>query len=198
MNCNNCNILIENKYSFAIKNNQCPACGKHIMKPEKLASYTRLQELIKNNFVEVDSEKLANLVLANFEIKQLFKEGNLNNEDTDTVVEVTKDTNAVVEVTEDDVKLSDEEYDAIHKAKQIGEAKKLKNMREDAYKGALMSQYGMGEEADGPDVTGSGEFFNDENTNTVELVDRIEQSQKQNYSQSGMLSGVGGFSRSDV
>ena len=95
MKCSNCKIDIAKKYSFAIKNNQCPACGKHIMQPEKLAAYTRLQELVKNNFSGVDCEKLANLVVANFELKQLFKEGNLN-EDTESEVVVT-------EVQEDEI-----------------------------------------------------------------------------------------------
>ena len=74
MKCKSCRIVIEKVFSFAIKNNQCPACGKHIMSPEKLATFTSLQELIKGNFSDVDAEKVANLVVANFELKQLFKE----------------------------------------------------------------------------------------------------------------------------
>lgn len=195
MKCGNCNISIANKFSFAIKNNQCPACGRHIMEPEKLASYNRLQELIKNNFSGIDVEKLANLVVANFELKQLFKESNVNED----VVEVEDESPNEVEVVEveEEKELTDEEYDAAHKSKQIEEAKKLKRMKEEAYKDALRAQYGMGDIEEEGDVAGSGSIFG-EDVNPVELADRMKQAQKQNDSQRAMSSGSGGFRRSDV
>jgi hypothetical protein len=192
MKCNSCKIVVEKVFSFAIKNNQCPACGKHIMPPEKLAAYISLQELIKSNFSDVDAEKVANLVVANFELKQLFKESAV--EESGGLVET--DT---VEVSEDE--MTDEEYDEIHKLRQVEEARaKLKRMKEEAYEDALRDQYGMGEIEDegGGDMPKSDGFFGDENMETAEIVNRMKGSQKQEVSQNKMLSGTGGFSRSDA
>lgn len=192
MKCNNCKIVIEKVFSFAIKNNQCPACGKHIMPPEKLAAYISLQELIKNNFSDVNAEKVANLVVANFELKQLFKESAAE-ESTPTSIETE-----IVEVSEDEI--TDEEHDEIHKMKQVKEARaKLKRMKEEAYEDALRDQYGMGEiEDESVDMPDSDGFFGDENMETVEIVNRIKGAQEQEVSKDKMLSGTGGFSRSDV
>jgi len=189
MKCNNCKVAIEKTFSFAIKNNQCPACGRHIMAPEKLAAYISLQELIKTNFSNVDAEKVANLVVANFELKQLFKESSVD-EPTQSATETE-----TVEVSEDE--MSDEEYDEVYKAKQIEDARtKLRRMKEEAYEDALRNQYGMGDIED-EDVPGSEGFFEGENMKPIEIADRMKQAQKQVTSKDKMLSGSGGFSRSD-
>jgi len=189
MKCNSCKIVVEKIFSFAIKNNQCPACGKHIMAPEKLAAYTSLQELIKNNFSDIDAGKVANLVVANFELKQLFKESAVKSE--------ARTEAEVVEVSEDEA--SDRELDEIYKAKQIEDARaKLKRMKEEAYEGALKDQYGMGDsDEDEVDVPGADGFFG-EDMAPVEAANRMVQTQKQEVSQGKMLSGSGGFSRSDA
>ena len=91
-------------------------------------------------------------------------------------------------------------YDELYKARQAAEAKaKLKELKEEAYEDALRSQYGMNEtDPDTEDVTGVGSFFNEDNVNQIELGDRLERSQRQSDSQREMLSGSGGFRRTDV
>lgn len=182
MKCTNCNVVIDQRFEHAIRSNSCPGCGKNIMPPEKLAAYIGLQELIKTNFPEIESEKVANLIVANFELKQLFKES--------SVKEQTAPEKVEVEVSEDESEISDKEYDEIHKAKQAKEARaQLKKMKEEAYESALRGQFGMDESES--DMFGEG-------TGTVELVNRMQQEQRQSESQNKMLSGVGGFRRSDV
>jgi hypothetical protein len=193
MKCNNCKVAIEKTFSFAIKNNQCPACGRHIMPPKKLAAYISLKELIVSNFPNTDAEKVANLVVANFELKQLFKESSVD--ETNEVVLAEKETETV-EVSEEE--MTDKEYDELYKKKQIEEARKLKKMKEDAYEDALRNQYGMGGGDEDSDVPNSDGFFGDENLSPLEMANRMKQNQKLEESQTGMLSGAGGFSRSDV
>lgn len=189
MKCNSCKTAIEKVFSFAIKNNQCPACGKHIMQPEKLAAYISLQELIKDNFSGVDAEKVANLIVANFELKQLFKE---------SVVKMSGKTETkIVEVSEDEI--TNKDHDEIHKLKQMeGARTKLKKMKEEAYEGALREQYGMNVDDESSDAPGSDGGFFGENMEPIEATNRMVQTQKQEVSQDKMLSGTGGFSRSDV
>lgn len=187
MRCNNCDINIDSKFYFAIKNNNCPACGKYIMPPEKLASYINLQQLIKDNFSDVNSEKVATLIVANFELKQLFKESSGNKPIASRSLEDDED----VEVTEDE--LTDKESDELHKANQMATAKaKLKSLREQAYKGALQKQYGMEKDSD------ESFFDGDLDTNPIEFANRLESEQKLTTSQGEMFSGTGGFSRSDA
>jgi len=62
------------EFTFAIKNNQCPACGKSIMQAERLASYLSLQTLLNKSLPAADAENIANLIVANFEVRQMFKE----------------------------------------------------------------------------------------------------------------------------
>ena len=191
---NSCKIVVEKIFSFAIKNNQCPACGKHIMPPEKLAAYISLQELIKSNFADVDAEKVANLVVANFELKQLFKESAVE----ESVAKPVETETETVEVSEDE--MTDEEYDEIHKAEQLEEARaKLKKMKEEAYEDALRDQYGMSEvEDEGGDMPGSDGGFFSKDLPPIEAANRMVQGQKQEVSQDKMLSGTGGFSRTDA
>jgi hypothetical protein len=163
------------------------------MAPERLASYISLQELIKNNnFSDIDAEKIANLVVANFELKQLFKESSTEEPESEPDITETE----TIEISEDE--MSDEEYDEIHKAKQIEEARtKLNKMKDEAYEEALRNQYGMGDVED-EDIPGSDGFFGDEEIKPVEVANRMKQSQKQSISKNKMLSGSGGFSRSDA
>lgn len=186
MKCNNCKISIDKTFSYAIKNNLCPACGNNIMAPEKLAAFMSLQELIKENFPDINAEKVSNLIVANFELKQLFKESSVE-------VEEPKD----IEVNKEE--MSDEEYDREYKAKQMEEARKLKAMRESVFEDALRGQFGMEVDEEeieiiNPDLDafiGEGDELD-----PAELANRMKQSQKQSISKSKMLSGSGGFTRS--
>lgn len=197
MKCANCDVAIRKEFSYAIKNNQCPACGKAIMPPEQLAAFNSLKELL-SNVPNVDAEVVANLVVANFELKQLFKTapkkklpkissaGNSN--------EAEEVTTEVAEEPHDD--MSDEEYDEAYKAQQVSEAKKkLKQMKQEAYEDALREQYGMGEiEAEG-DVGGPSGFFDEEGT-PIERFNRMKNDQLRDERYNKMLSGKGGFTRS--
>lgn len=147
MKCQSCKVKINSSFAFAIKNNQCPACGNSIMDSKKLASYLSLQSLLDNNFSDIDTEKVVNLIVANFEIKQLFKE-ELTNGHVDDIVEVNEemsgDDNNEGEVSDPDV-ASDEEY----KKRQMADAKEtLKKLREEALNEATAEHWGLGE-ADG-------------------------------------------------
>lgn len=190
MKCSNCDIKIDAKFKFAIKYNKCPACDKHIMHPETLVSYINLQELIKSNFPDINVEQMANLIVANFELKQLFKSSSLGKQDSPHSDNTSESVS--VDISED---MLDKESDEAFKAKQVSESKAiLKKMKEDAYEDALRDQYGMGETDPAEDNDG---FFGEEDLNPVEFANRLRQDQKQNKSQSGMLSGSGGFSRTD-
>ena len=140
MKCENCEVNVGPEFAFAIKNNQCPACGKSIMMPEKLASFLSLQNLLRSNFKELDAERVSTLVVANFELKQIFKE-ELPKAKNEGIIKVealtTKNTS---EVTEDDV-LADEEY----KKKQMAESKTiLKSMRDEVLNEVIADQWGLG------------------------------------------------------
>ena len=176
MKCSNCNIKIGQQFAFAIKKNQCPACGQQLMRPEKLASYTSLQQLLKNNFPNLEIEKITNLVIANFELKQLFKEEG-----------AAEDTIEVIEEMD-----SDQAYDEAHKKKQMEDAKQTINkVRDEAYEDALKAQYGMSnEEGENPFVNLSS------NINPVEETLRLVDEAKKQEKYENMLSGTGGFRRS--
>jgi hypothetical protein len=73
MQCESCNVVIRPEFTHAIKNNQCPACGQGIMQQAKLASYLSLRSLLESNVNDIDAETVASLIVANFELKQLFK-----------------------------------------------------------------------------------------------------------------------------
>lgn len=113
------------------------------MDGKKLASYLSLQSLLSNNFSNIDAEQVANLIVANFEIKQLFKE-ELTSETTEGITEVVEedeDTSNEQEVVDPDV-LSDKE----HKKRQMADAKEtLKKMREEALSEATAEHWGLGD-----------------------------------------------------
>ena len=113
MRCENCSTNISQEFKYALTQNICPACGKIIMGADKLASFLSLQELLKNNFKDLEAEKIASLIVSNFDLKQIFRE------------ELPKEV--VAKKTEEN------EADETHKKKQIKEAKKiLKEMRDKA------------------------------------------------------------------
>lgn len=141
MKCENCEVNVGQEFAFAIKNNQCPACGKSIMMPEKLASFLSLQSLLRSNFKELDVERIASLVVANFNISQIFKE-ELPKAKTESIIKVEPEASPSLtdEVSEDDVD-SDEEF----KKKQMAEGKAiLQNMRDQVLNEAIADQWGLG------------------------------------------------------
>jgi len=180
MKCYNCKINVDGKFAHAIAQNICPACGKDIMSPEKIASYMSLQQLIAKSFPD-QAEKIANLVVANFEIKQLFRE------------DIAEEISEVSEVVEE--RTPDQEADDAHKKNQIAEARK--KIREQEYENALKSQYGMGD-TDPDGVMEPDGFFEvaGEETNPIILASKLEQAQRQSDSYENMVSGAGSVKRS--
>ena len=134
MKCENCGVSIGAEFVFALKQNKCPACGENIMAGAKLASFLSLQTLLRNNFQDLDAEKAASLIVANFELTQIFKEAvapavSIQNQPIEVKEELTEDQK------------SDEEY----KKQQIKESKALlQKMRDEALAEAEADQWGLG------------------------------------------------------
>ena len=178
MKCESCAVTISPAFSHAINNNQCPACGKQIMKQAKLASFLSLKTLLDHSIPEkgVDVDKIASLIVANFELKQIFKE-DLQKSDEE----------GIMEVSEDDPEEKEEEKildpDAEYKAKQKRDAKAiLQKMRDEALDGALEERYGLGE---------GGLLLPDEDAGIYETINK----HKQDNSLSAIRTGGGIFTR---
>ncbi len=146
MKCCMCGIEISSSFMYAIKNNVCPCCGKSIMPNDKLASFLSLKTLLEENFKSIDVEKVSTLIIANFELKQIFKEdlkdqkkegitnfaSGVAKEDT-SQINVEEDAEAVI--AEGGIKL--EPYDK-KKAKDT-----LQKLRDEALNGAIDDRYGI-------------------------------------------------------
>jgi hypothetical protein len=131
MKCDNCAVNVVPEFTFAIKNNQCPACGKNIMQAERLASYLSLQTLLNKSLPAADAENIANLIVANFEVRQMFKEEPKALERGIIPVEQAGEmvSEEVVEEEEETVEASD----AAFKQQQKKEAKEiLRKMKQEA------------------------------------------------------------------
>jgi len=175
MKCENCNTMINAKFSHAILNNECPACGKGIMQQAKLASFLSLRTLLDNNIVAngVDTDKLASLIVANFEIKQLFKE---------ELQELSE--KGIIDVSEDDEVTVDP--DADFKESQKKEAKVvLQKLRDEVLSGAVEDRYGLIED---------GLLISENDAGMHEIVNK----QKQENSLSNTLVGGSPVHRRDV
>lgn len=146
MKCNSCNIEISKEFIFALKANSCPACGKSIMKPEQVGAYFSLCELLRSFVQEANVEKVATSILANFELKQIFKVPDATVTQPSETMAITKSETMTVEepvIMEDGVKL-----EVIDKDKARANQSRLQQMRDEALNGALGDRYGveMGEE----------------------------------------------------
>jgi hypothetical protein len=133
MKCESCGMQISSEFAFAINNNQCPACGKQLMQAMKLASYVSLCELLKENigYAESENQKIANLIIANFELKQIFKE-----EIKNTQLKSVKES-AAIEVEEEQNVVIDENgirYETFDKEKSQD---LLQKMRDEALESVL-------------------------------------------------------------
>lgn len=176
MKCDNCSASISPEFVFAIKNNQCPACGKSIMAPERLAAFVSLRELLVSNFGDINAEQVASLVVANFELKQRFKEEIVKKEKQNPPEEGT------IEVSEDDDDVPARKAQVMPEAKEI--SAKLKQLRQEALEGAQADHWGLGE----------ANAFVDQET-----MHEIVQRQKKEQSYETVVSGTGGknsFTRS--
>ena len=174
MKCESCGVKINTEFTYAVKNNLCPACGNAIMKPDKLLSFLSLKSLLEDQIVVkgVDTNKLALLIVSNFELKQLFKDApksNLKKDDEEGIIEV-----------------DEEDPDAEYKKAQAMEAKEiLKKMRDEALSGATLDRYGVGRDGDELDPL-------DDDIDPYELVNKQLQEQRKEM----VANGSGGiFSR---
>lgn len=122
MECQNCKVMVDYKFEFAIRSNNCPACGKHIMTTEKLNIYASLKKILSTNVKDIDVDTVASLIISNFELKQVSKE---------------ELENGTIEVDEDR-EVVEEDPDAEFKVEQKKRAKDiLQKMRDEALAGAL-------------------------------------------------------------
>ena len=162
------------------------------MDKDNLIAYMGLQEIIEKHSPDIDKEKLAGLIVANFEVKQLFNKG------PDVETGVAKDKSENIEQAETVVEEDpDVAYDKEYKERQMTEAKsKLVAMREEAYGDAMRAQYFP---EDNPDVDfnldSEGDPFGNETTE--EMANRLKQEYNRDQKHNKMLSGAGGFTRSD-
>lgn len=179
MKCYNCKTEIDGKFAHAIAQNICPACGKDIMSPEKIASYNGLKQLLANNFADLNAEKAANLIVANFELKQLFKKATLDEDEPEMQEPPADDSGAIKE--------------RIQRKEQEAE---IKAEREKIYEDALRAQWGM-EEIDTDYMIEPDEFIDmEEDTNPIVRANRMKQTQKRQQSYENMVSGGGTVRRS--
>lgn len=172
MKCENCSVTIGAEFSHAINNNQCPACGKAIMQQARLASYLSLRTLLDNNIAQkgVDIDRLASLIVANFDLKQLFKEDKISSE-------------VPVVVREEEVVEKEEDPDAEFKEAQMKKSKDiLQKMREEALMGAVNDRYGFDD---------GGVLINDDDASMHEIVNKEVQMQKHDM----IVNGIGGAFR---
>lgn len=191
MKCENCEIKIDSTFSHAISSNVCPACGEQIMKAEKLAAYVSLQKLLEKADPELDSEAIANIIVANFEIKQLFKEDNFKNKPKK---KKSKASAKVVEKEDSDAEeeVEEEDYDDEYRAQQMEEAKKI--IRKQEYENALREQYGL-VDVSYDDLSENNIEFDVAEENPIIKRDMMEKLEKQRESYNKMISGAGGFKR---
>jgi hypothetical protein len=179
MNCENCKTDIDEKFKAAIRNNKCPACDHAIMPTEKLASLISLKILL-GNFKDLDVDKVASSIVANFDLKQVFKEELVKETKKGYVPDEEKINSEVEEhllEVEDKNKIDDNEY----KKKQLAESKKvLQQMRDEAMTEAMAEQWGLGN---------ANAFVDGEN------IREIVNSEKRTMSQENILTGTKGAFR---
>lgn len=187
MKCGSCSIDIDEKFKFAITENRCPACGKSIMDSIQLASYISLLELFINNFgeeIKALPRDIARLVVANFELKQIFQQQKLPSSENSGTIETESE---VIEGEDDSEPVFDDDgirYEKIDKQKAKG---MLQKMRDEALNEALNDR-------------GDVDFSDDELLLLSDGSARQEQvlEAKRNNSRQKIQSGAGAsFSRSE-
>ncbi len=177
MKCENCGVLINPDFGFAIKNNQCPACGKNIMSKEKAIAVSDLKSLLAENIKGIDIDPIVSLVVANFDIKLISKNG------LQKPVAQDKIDDAGSPPEKDDP-------DAEFKQKQKKEAQAiLRKLRDEALNGALHDRYGFEEDGAGVSI----DIGVNDGESTFEVAERIKKEQKRD----AVLSGGGSFKRSE-
>jgi len=143
MKCSECGINIPKEFVHAIRSNKCPACSKNIMKAEQLVAYSGLKELLKPLMQEEDSEKVVSLILANFELKQMFKSPAATDVEKPISQAIVKAEMPVE--TEEDIQepVVDEEGIRLEVIPKNKSQAMLQQMRDNALKNALDERYGV-------------------------------------------------------
>lgn len=186
MKCSNCGVIIKAEYTHAIQNNQCPGCGKGIMVQAKLTAFLSLRALLNDATSEknINVDKIASLIMANFEIKQIFQNQELPKDKEGGIIDVEEDA------TENNIVYNKNDPDADHKEYQMAEAKKilkLQKMRDAALQEAQKDRYGIGEE---------NELDEEDEETVYELTDRMLREEKRGILESG-AGGKNSFRRSE-
>lgn len=187
MICKNCDIKISSKFIFAIKNNQCPACGGQLMEKESLAVYLNLSSLIEKHLnEEQNAEALAALILANFEVKQIFNEDLIKNSQGGIISKRTSEKEADSTLTEETEDIDEPivhdgiKYEKVDK-KQA--RKMLQKLRDEALSGAYNDM----------DLTDEVEMISDDGKRH-EYINRMKQQEKRSIIENGS-GGKQSFSR---
>lgn len=180
MKCSSCKSDIDEKFKFAIKKNICPVCGESIMDADKLVAFTNLKNMLEANWDGLPVEQIATMVIANFELKQIFKKG----ETKETVMDVEEPTPKPK---------SDKDFDEEHKRYQMEEARK--KIREEEYANALRNQYGMGDTA-GDGEESDSDFWDEQDANPIAMAHKAKTEYKQKEAYEKMVSGQGKVARS--
>lgn len=158
MLCESCKVNIDGRFEHAIRSNQCPACGNLIMSPMKLSSYLSLKELLVKHFPKVDAEGVSSLIVANFEIKQSFR--------NELIEKPEGGITTPAPVEEDDVEVEEEDeptgpvvhegvrYEKVDKSKAQA---MLQKMRDEALNDALNDRDDSEDLADEAEMLMSGD-----------------------------------------
>lgn len=198
MKCLNCGVEVGKEFVFAIKNNTCPACGKCIMKADQMGSYLSLCELLKSLMQEPIVEKVATMIMANFELKQTFKVPEEIKSPKPVTVDITALTQAEMlappaeetKTEEDEVIVEDGiRLEVIDKKKS---QTVLQQMRDEALSGAIGDRYRI-------DVGGDDEVLlaEDPRANVVLVAREQKRANAQRLVADGVgATGKNGFRRS--
>jgi hypothetical protein len=119
MKCLSCGVEISTKYRFALKKNECPACGKDILKEEDLVLIEELETTILEeiNVREESAQILAIELIGKFNIsfknekpiKAIKQNPNINKETTESVIEDKLPEPTILENVEEKEIISEEE-----------------------------------------------------------------------------------------
>lgn len=195
MKCINCEIKIDKSFAYAIKNNVCPACGENIMSAKSLASYVSLQNLLEQTVPDADIEKIANVIIANFELTQLFRDAEKPKQPALKKKKQDKLEPADLEDEEDlddDIEFESEVEEKPSKFQLPPMAKEAKEKLSSAeFKEKLKKQWGVDLD-DGSDLFKGGPPESDDAI-TNALLRAAEEKKKSSHD--AIISGAGGFRR---
>ena len=136
MKCESCGIDVNPSFTYAFKTNKCPGCGNSIVVPENMAVYKEVNDCLEENqHLVPDFAAIAAALLIKFDMRLRT-----------SIVETPKAPALVKRETDVSTKTPDEISDEEYKKAQMEEARRIKQMRDEALNGALADQWGLGGE----------------------------------------------------